>query len=148
MAGVQERISGVVYMQDDILNYYVDEGLLGDQTLVDAFRAAVAHFPDRVAVSEIDELISYRTLDELTERAAAALLRLGLRPHDRVIFQIINSKELVIAFLACLKTGLIPICTLAAHRSSEIGQIGRQAEAKAHIVSARAGSFDLVEFAE
>lgn len=145
--GVRDPIDGVCYMPPDSLQHYIDAGALTRETLVDAFRAAAARFPDRVALSELDMTLSYAQLDRQSDRAAAAFAALGLKPLDRVIFQIANSKELVLAFLGCLKAGLIPICTLTAHRSSEIGQIGRQANARAHIVSARVGSFDLAGFA-
>jgi len=65
---------------------------------------------------------------------------------DRVIFQLPNSKELVIAFLGCLKAGLVPICTLAAHRQLEIGYLGNHASARAHIVPANDPRFDFVAF--
>ena len=81
-------------------------------------------------------------------RAAAAFIGLGLRPTDRVIFQLINCKELVIAFLGCLRAGLIPVCTLAAHREHEIGYIANHAEARAHIVQGDDPKFDHVAFAD
>jgi 2,3-dihydroxybenzoate-AMP ligase len=64
-----------------------------------------------------------------------------------VIFQINNSKELVIALMACLKAGLIPVCTLASHRRHEIGYLGRHAGARGHIVHGDDPRFDMVSFA-
>ena len=147
MVGVKQPMPGVSYLPTSVLEYYTAEGVLTGQTLTDAFSEAARRWPERVALSEPGVTVSYAQLDAITDRVAAALSRLGLRPLDRVLFQLINSKELMYAFLGCLKAGLIPICTLPAHRSLEIGQIGRQADAAAHIVSNMAGSFDLVDFA-
>ncbi|KEQ51803.1 Long-chain-fatty-acid--CoA ligase [Sphingobium chlorophenolicum] len=147
MVGVKRPMPGVTYIPNAVLEYYAGEGVLKDETLSDALTASCARWPDRVALSEPGVTITYRQFDEITDRAAAALHRLGLRPLDRVIFQAINSKELLFAFFGCIKAGLIPICTLAAHRAHEILQIGGQAEAKAHIVSYAPVGFDLVEFA-
>tara|TARA_R110000782_G_scaffold78276_9_gene155650 strand:- start:82921 stop:84612 length:1692 start_codon:yes stop_codon:yes gene_type:complete len=147
MVGVKEPMPGVIYTPASVLEYYAKEGVLGDETLVDALADSCARWPDRVALSEPGVEITYREFDEITDRAAAALSGLGLKPLDRVIFQAINSKELVLAFFGCIKAGLIPICTLAAHRAHEIHQIGGQAAAKAHIVSYSTQGFDLVEFA-
>lgn len=148
MVGVKNPMPGVSYIPTSVLEYYAAEGVLGDETLTDALAASCARWPDRVALSEPGGVtISYREFDEITDRAAAALHRLGLKPLDRVLFQGINSKEILLAFFGCVKAGLIPICTLAAHRAHEILQIGGQAEAKAHIVSYNGVGFDLVEFA-
>lgn len=139
---------GVVYQTPERLQRYVEAGVLTDETLVSAFAHAVRSFPNRMALSEVGWSCSYAELDELTDKAAAAFIRLGLRPLDRVLFQLPNSKELVIAFLACLKAGLIPICTLAAHRQIEIGYLGKHAAARAHLVPASDPRFDFVSFAE
>lgn len=147
MVGVKRPMPGVTYTPISVLEYYAREGVLGDETLVDALVASCARWPDRVALSEPGVEITYREFDSITDRAAAALNRLGLKPLDRVIFQAINSKELLLAFFGCIKAGLIPICTLAAHRAHEIQQIGGQSKAKAHIVSYSPKGFDLVEFA-
>lgn len=85
----------------------------------------------------------------MSDRGAAGLWRLGLRPGDRALFQMRHYKELVYAFFACLKIGVIPICTLAAHRSREIGYLGKHARAKAHFVHAGdTARFDMVAFAQ
>jgi non-ribosomal peptide synthetase component E (peptide arylation enzyme) len=147
MVGVKQPMKGVIYLPPKVAEHYHAAGVLTEDTLVGALRDSFARHSDRIAVSEEDVRISYRELDEITERAAAALVRLGLRALDPVLFQVYNCKELVFAVVACLKAGLLPICTLAAHRRSEIGQIGRQAGARAHIVSAPDGRFDLVSFA-
>lgn len=148
MVGVKDPMPGVSYIPVSTLEYYAREGVLADETLSGALSAACAKWPDRVALSEPGLTVSYHELDEITDRAAAALRRLGLRPLDRVMLQMSNSKELLYVFFGCLKAGLIPVCTLAAHRAQEIGQIGRQAEAKAHIVTASPVGFDLVAFAQ
>ena len=147
MAGVKSALPGVSYLPSAVIDYYAAQGVLSDETLTDALSDVARRWPDRIALSEPGVTISHGQLDVITDRVAAALHRLGLRPLERVLFQTVNSKELMYAFLGCLKAGLIPVCTLAAHRSLEIGQIGRQAAAVAHIVSANAGSFDLVGFA-
>lgn len=145
-SGPRIRMPGVVYQSDDALRRYVDAGILTDETLASAFTAVVRRFPDRTALAELDWSCTYAELDILSDRAAAALLRLGLEPLNRVIFQMTNSKEMVISVIACFKAGLIPICTLAAHRHLEIGYIGNHAGARAHIVHSDDAKFDYVAF--
>jgi 2,3-dihydroxybenzoate-AMP ligase len=146
--GVQEPLAGVVYQSPARLKAYVDAGVLTQDTLVSAFADAVRSHPERTALSEVDWSCTYTELDVVTDKAASAFLRLGLKPLDRVLFQLPNTKELVVAFLGCLKAGLIPICTLAAHRQIEIGYLGKHASARAHIVPASDPRFDFIGFAQ
>lgn len=147
MIGARNPIPGVVYRPAAESAYYVQQGVLTEETLVSAFADIVARHPDRVAISEIGLTISYRALDDITDRVAAGLLGLGLKPLDRVVFQLANTKELLFSYIACLKAGLIPICTLAAHRAHEIGYLARHAGAKAHFIDGENDKFDFVAFA-
>jgi non-ribosomal peptide synthetase component E (peptide arylation enzyme) len=144
---VRQPIPGVVYPDEASLVRWVEAGVLTRETLVSALAEVVRRHPDRIAISEPGALCTHRELDERTDLAAAGLLQLGLAPLDRVIFQVSNSKELIFGLLACLKAGLIPICTLTAFRRHEIGTIGRMAGARAHLVHGDDPKFDFVGFA-
>src|SRR5690606_15967076 len=91
--------------------------------------------------------LTYAELDDRTERLGAALIEMGLKPLDRAIFQCGNSHELLIAFLACLKAGIIPICALQAFRKLEVSYLGNLAEARLHLVQGDDPKFDDVAFA-
>lgn len=91
--------------------------------------------------------MSFIELDRRTDQIAAGLIRLGLQRLDPVIFQLTNRLETVLAWYGCVKAGLIPVATLAAHRMHEIGNISRKVGAVAHIVEASLPTFDLVGFA-
>lgn len=142
----QHRMPGVVYQSPDQLERYIAAGVLTEDTMAGSFREIARRFPDRTALSDVGWSCSYRELDELTDRAGAALLGLGMASLDRVIFQAANCKELVIAALACFKANLIPVCTLAAHRRVEIGYLGQHAAATAHLVQGDDPKFDFVAF--
>jgi 2,3-dihydroxybenzoate-AMP ligase len=126
---------------------YRARALWGDRTIAAEFRAIAEHFPDRDAVVTSAGRISFRQLDEQADRVALGLVELGLVPGDRVLFQVTNRLESVVAWYGVLKAGLIPVCTLAEHRAHEIGQISRRTEAVAHLVAAGTRGFDLVAFA-
>jgi non-ribosomal peptide synthetase component E (peptide arylation enzyme) len=147
ITGAQNRLRGVVYPPAEELAFYMREGVLSEQTLIGALRESFCRNAGRIALSEPGVVISYDELDEISDRTAAALWRLGLRPTDRALFQMRNCKELIYAFLGCLKVGVIPVCTLAAHREQEIGYLGNHAEAKIHIVHGDDSRFDMVAFA-
>lgn len=147
MIGVREPIEGVVYPRSDLLRRYVDAGELPVSTIAEQMWESFERNADRIVLTTADGDIDYRTLDDITDRLAGALVDLGLRPLDRVMFQSANSKELTYALIACFKAGLIPVCTLSAHREKEIGYIGEHTEARAIIVQDDDPKFDFVEFA-
>lgn len=138
----------VVPFPADRAAQYRAQGLWGDLTIAAEFRAVAERFPDSDAVVTSSGKVSYRELDERADRVAAGLIRLGLAPGDRVLFQVTNRLETIVAWYGVLKAGLIPVCTLSAHRAHEIGQISRRTEAAAHLVEAGARNFDLVQFAQ
>jgi len=144
---VKNPMLGVIYMPDADIERYVRLGVLTEQPLISAFRQSFAANADRVAICEPDVEVTYRELDTISDRGAAALHRLGLRPGDRALFQIRNCKELLYAFFACLKLGVIPICTLAAHRQAEIGYLGNHGGAKVHFIHTDDSRFDMAGFA-
>lgn len=145
---VRTRIPGVVYPSQDHLDKYCSLGVLGLKTLPDVFReVAQAHSEKPAIIGDLGEL-THAELDEQTDRLAAALLELGLAALDPVVMHVGDSPELLIAFIASIKAGLIPICTLAAHREQEIGQIASQAGARLIITQSDSRKFDHVDFAE
>jgi acyl-CoA synthetase (AMP-forming)/AMP-acid ligase II len=52
-----------------------------------------------------DAALTYRQLDERTDRLAAALARRGVRPGDNVAILMLNRTEVVEAFFGCHKAG-------------------------------------------
>lgn len=147
MIGVREPIEGVVYPRPDLLARYVEAGELPLSTIAEKLWESFERHADRTALTTAEGDIDYRTLDGVTDRLAGALVDLGLRPLDRVMFQSANSKELTYSLIACFKAGLIPVCTLSAHREREIGYIGAHTEARAIIVQDDDPRFDFVDFA-
>lgn len=146
--GVREPIPGVVYPPPSRLARYVEDNVLPVRSLADEMRASFVRNAGHLALAGPQGHVTYAELDETTDRVAVALLRLGARPLDRVMFQIPNSNEAIFAIVACIKAQLIPVCTLAAHRELEIGYLARHARARLHIVSGADPRFDDVAFAK
>ena len=132
---------------DDAVRRYRDAGLWGTRTIADELHAVAAAHPERDAVVALDGRLTYRELDERSDVLAAGLAGLGLVPGGPVLFQVTNRLGAVLAWYGVLKAGLVPVCTLAAHRGHEIGGISRRVGAVAHLVEAGTRGFDLVGFA-
>ncbi|WP_280193580.1 AMP-binding protein, partial [Nocardia farcinica] len=125
---------------------YRRAGAWTDTPLAQRLHEIAARFPERPAVVTAAASVTYAELDRATDRIAVGLDALGLRPGDPVLFQATNRLETVYAWYGCLKAGLVPVATLAAHRAHEIGHISRKVGAVAHLVETGL-SFDLVAFA-
>ncbi|MER6623335.1 non-ribosomal peptide synthase/polyketide synthase [Streptomyces sp. NPDC000931] len=69
------------------------------------FAAQAARTPDAVAVSDGERQLTYRELDEASDRLARRLAGFGVRLEDRVALFQERSATLVVSVLAVLKTG-------------------------------------------
>jgi 2,3-dihydroxybenzoate-AMP ligase len=130
----------------EVADRYRSLGLWGSRTVADEFAAVARRHPERTAVVAEHGAFTFADLDELSDRLASGLLDLGLRPGGRVVVQLTNRLMTVVAWYGLLKAGLVPVCTLAAHRGHEIGSISRKVEAVAHLVEHQPTGFDLVGF--
>lgn len=137
----------VVAYPEPVVRRYRAAGLWGLRTIAEEFHAIAESNPHGPAIVAEDGRLTYRELDERTDQLAAGLAALGLVPHDPVLFQVTNRLGAVVAWYGVLKAGLIPVCTLAAHRGHEIAPISRKVGAVAHVVEAGTKGFDLVSFA-
>ena len=84
-------------------------GLWEDLTVAEMVERTMRAVPDKTAVVFNDRRISYAELVRSSRRLALALLDLGLRPRDRVVVQLPNVPEFVIAYLALNWMGAIPV---------------------------------------
>lgn len=142
------RLDGVVYPDPDRLAKYIQLGPLPQESLSEALIKSFGKNAERLALVGAEGDRTYREVDELTDRLAAALLDMGLKPLDRAMIQCGNSHELMYFFLACLKATIIPICALQAFRRHEVGYLGNLAGARVHLVQGDDAKFDDVAFAE
>lgn len=99
--GVGERVR-----LDELGNKAVLAGPRGvSVSIPDLFAAHVAGTPDAVAVSFGGCSVSYRQLDEASNRLAHLLVARGVGPGERVALLFSRSVDAVVAMLAVLKTG-------------------------------------------
>ncbi|MEE3851958.1 AMP-binding protein [Gordonia sp. LSe1-13] len=131
---------------EDLAEAYRSAGEWTDRPLAQRLQDSVDRYTDRPAVTTDGGTVTYRELGQRTDQIAAGLLDLGLVPGDPILFQATNRLETVLTWYGCIKAGLVPVATLAAHRGHEIGHISRAVGAVGHVVEAGL-SFDLVDFA-
>ena len=105
---------------EESARHYRQKGYWSDITLYEMLLRSVGVAPDRIALVHGIRRLSYAQLAGAIDRLADRLVDLGFRPLDRVVFQLPNSIEFVIAFFALLRIGVIPVLALPAHRRQEI----------------------------
>lgn len=127
--------------------HYRQSGAWSSQPTGRRFHDVALAYSDSLAIISAEGEVTYAELDRRTDAIAAGLIRLGFERLDPVLFQMTNRLEAVLAWYGCIKAGLVPIATLAAHRMHEIDHVGAAVGATLHIVEAGLPSFDLVHFA-
>ena len=87
---------------------------------LEIFKDVVKKHPDRVALCFQKKVISYKQLDELSDRFAGGLLKSGLTEKNVLVINLANSIEFVIALFASFKIGLITMPVGHRHKKEEL----------------------------
>lgn len=135
-------LEGVVPFPPEFARRYREKGYWVDKSLAQEFRESFQRNAERVAVIGGDLAVSYRELDEISDRLALNLLDLGLRPLDRVCVQLPNVVQFVYLYIALQKIGCIPVAAMPAHRYAEVSQFVKLSGASACVLPDRMRGFD------
>ncbi|MCA3390390.1 MAG: cyclohexanecarboxylate-CoA ligase [Roseomonas sp.] len=129
------------------------QGFWRDETLLQHLARAVARSPDKTAIvacrSDLgtETRLSYRQIDDLSNRLANALRAHGIGRGDVVSFQLPNWWEFSILHLACLKLGAISNPLMVIFRERELCFMLGLAESKILVVPASFRGFDYAAMA-
>lgn len=82
-------------------------------------QAAQTH-PSHTALSYLGREIGYATLDQQVNRAANALLELGVQPGDRVALFLANTPQFIIGLYGALKIGAIAVPVNPLYQAEEV----------------------------
>jgi acyl-CoA synthetase (AMP-forming)/AMP-acid ligase II len=81
--------------------------LEGPVRLAEILKLGLATKADEEALVSTAKRVTWRELDQTTDRLAGNYLALGLKPGDRLASLMPNRVDLVIHYLACMKAGLV-----------------------------------------
>jgi acyl-CoA synthetase (AMP-forming)/AMP-acid ligase II len=139
----------MIVIPRDRIKEMKSKGWWGDQTLDDLFQKHVAAHPDSEAL--VDPLnaadvvggqpdrLTWRETAHAVDRLAAVLVAHGITKDKVVVIQLPNIAELSIAYLACLRLGVIASPAPVQYRESELAYIIDRTEAVAAITADRIG---------
>ena len=92
-------------------------------SFLNSFNENVRKFPNKVALEFIDpplRRVTYAELDELVNRTATYLQRLGLQSGDRVALQLSKCIEFILLHLATVRLGAISLPLNPAYPPDEL----------------------------
>ncbi|MDP6455059.1 MAG: AMP-binding protein [SAR202 cluster bacterium] len=132
----------------ELVERYQREEWWGDMVVTDYLDRWADEKPDQVALvshfyaTDHTETLSYRQLHRLVERAAWALLDLGVEPGDAVAVQLPNWWHFTLLYLACVRIGaaIVPITPIMRHRQIRL-MLGRT-EARVMAIPPKFRNFD------
>ena len=91
---------------------------------------AAVNYPENVALSFINNLISYKEVKEATDRLASGLKSLGLEQGDRVALMLPNVPQFLMSYFALLKIGAVIVPISIYYKAEEIRHQLEDSEAK------------------
>lgn len=126
-----------------LIDTYTRNGWWGHDTLHSLLENAVQRSPDQLAlldppnrgtlVGGEPKRLTYKEVDGLANALAQRLYALGLRQGDVVLLQMPNVVEIVIAYLAAARLGLIVSPLVMQYGQHELGQFSAIVRPKAYL---------------
>ncbi len=138
-------LAGVTAFPPEFAARYRARGYWSDRPLIAHFLDVFEKYADRLAVADDTGSYSYAELAEASERVALNLLDLGLRPGDRIVLQLPNTRLFASLYFALQRIAAIPIMALPSHRFRELRQFVGLSGAVAAAGPAAAGDTDFAE---
>lgn len=117
----------------ETIGRYYDRGYYQGAALPQLLAEHAHTYATRTALVHGEDRLTYRWLNRRVDRMAAGLTFRGVRSGDRVIVQLPNVPEFVIAVYALMRAGALPVLAPTSFRADEIGHLARITEAAAYI---------------
>jgi 2,3-dihydroxybenzoate-AMP ligase len=139
---MKQLLEGFTPYKDDDADTYNREGWWPGRTFGDILDRAAERYPDKAAFIDTTHRLTYAQTRDLANKAAIALINMGLSPTDRVLLQLPNWNEFAVVFFGIQKAGAIDTLLIDRYRPYEIGHISRLSEATTWIVAEKYQKID------
>src|SRR5688500_18398605 len=105
-------------------------------SLWDSLEISARRYPDKPALVFFGRVFSYRELVDKAQRLAATLSALGVKKGDRVMLDMQNCPQLVIAHFAILRANAVVVPVNPMNRADELKHYINDPDAKVAITTA------------
>src|SRR3989338_5635357 len=129
-------------LTDETVSDYMCLGAWQSFTLSDCWDRNAARDPGGIAVSDGRRRLSWAEAKSWTDRAALALVRLGLARDEVLVAQLPNCVDLPLIRVACEKAGILCLPVPRTLRENEMSYCLRYTEAAAVVIPWRYRDFD------
>lgn len=140
-------LDGAVPWPAELAERYRRKGYWRGETLAALLREPARTDGGRIAAVTRTGQARYDELDQRADRLAAGMHGLGLSRGDRIVVQLPNTFDFLLACTAAFRLGVVPVLALPGHRRAEITYLCQHTEAAALVVPDRYGQFDHRELA-
>ncbi len=123
---------------------FTSHGWWRNLTYGDILDESAASYPDKCAVIDDRTELSYRELKEKVDRLSVAFLSLGIKKYDRILLQLPNRHEFIVAFYAGQKIGTVPILAVPRQEHHEISHFLKLMQPVAWVVPVTEGNRDFL----
>ncbi|MBQ8013675.1 MAG: amino acid adenylation domain-containing protein [Treponema sp.] len=113
----------------------------GFVSVVDMFREQVKKNPDKIAVVSSTSSLTYKKLDELSDKVAASLLSAGVVPEDIIMIMLPRNVGVYVATLGILKTGAAYTIVNVQYPDDRVAYIYNDANCK-YLISDKTSALD------
>ncbi len=122
-------------LDQETIDAYVAAGHWFRVTMVDRYAAFARDFPDKIACRDSEETITWRQLDEITDRIAVNLIARGIPRDARALVQMPSSSREMVLRIAFKKAGIVGSFTPMQWRRRELDYVLEKVEPRAVFVS-------------
>jgi 2,3-dihydroxybenzoate-AMP ligase len=129
------------YAKEDAEKYNRMRWWLG-MTWGDVFNKATDIYPDKIGLVDDVGRWTYRELRQTVDKLAISLMKLGIKPKDRVFIQLPNWHEYIYSFFALQKIGAIVVLLIPRHNQLEINHLYKLTEPVAWILPKQYGKIE------
>jgi acyl-CoA synthetase (AMP-forming)/AMP-acid ligase II len=113
-----------------------------------ALKDAVKETPGKAGYIFNEAEISFKEMDEVSDRIASGLLKLGYRKGDRLGIIGLNQPEWLYTYYAAAKIGVVIVGLNVRYRDTELDYIINQSESRGLVTISEAGGMDYAAFFE
>jgi len=107
------------------------------RTLVHVLRHRASERGDQPWLIFEDRAVTYREADRLSDRLARGMEASGLNAGDTLLTMLPDSLDLVLAWLACAKLGVIEVPVNTAYRGDILAHVIKDSRARSMLIGAR-----------
>ena len=132
MSGVQLPTIRDCYSAEDVAHFYA-AGWWRSETMNDLVDEHAAKLGDQVFASDRTTTLSFAQLHDRSMRAAVGLRNAGVKPGDRVVVQMPNWTELIVAVAAVTRSSGVNVPVMPFYRHNEVAYVLEDCDAAAVI---------------